>query len=178
MRFVIIHVLAPGSALGLEAARTQAHALTGSAQALRYPPHITLRTGIVCPDDRAETVALDFLAHASRGAPARAWTAGLRCEEYTPGHGLIALEVRSDGSLEALHSHLLEFDAWAKGPQRSFHPHLTIAFDDLDRAQTQRLADYFAEPPHRLIDFEFTVDSVALYRETPQRWVEAGRTSL
>jgi len=178
VRFVIIHALAAGSAPGLEAARAAAREMTGSVQALRYPPHVTLRTGIVCPDDRADTVALEFLGHAARGRPARAWTTGLRSEVYAPGHGLVALGVASDGSLEALHRHLLEFTAWAKGPQTSFHPHLTIAFDDLDAAAAERLTAYLNEPERRPADFGFTVDSVALYRETAERWVEVARVSL
>ncbi len=178
MRFVIIHALAEGSAPSLETARAEAHALTGSVKALRYPPHVTLRTGIICPDEVAEAVAQDFLTHAALAQPARAWTAGLRHEVYSPGHGLVAMKVKSDGSLEALHRHLLQFKAWIKGPQNSFHPHLTIAFDDLDEAWTRTLTKHFSSAARKPADFSFTVDSVALYRETPERWVEAGRTPL
>lgn len=152
--------------------------MTGSAQALRYPPHVTLRTGIVCPDEVAEAVALDFLAHASLAKPARAWTAGLRHEVYAPGKGLVALKVASDGTLEALHRHLLQFKVWAKGSQNAFHPHLTIAFDDLDEAATHRLAKHFTTPECRLADFGFAVDSVALYYEKPEGWAMFGSTPL
>jgi 2'-5' RNA ligase len=178
LRFVIIHALTPGFAPGLETARAQAHQLTGSAQALRYPPHVTLRTGLVCPDELAESVAQEFLGHAAKSRPARAWTAGWRNELYAPDHGLVALEVRSDGSLETLHRQLLEFKAWAKGPQSSFRPHLTVAFDDLDRTGMQSLAEHFGRPENKLADFSFTVDSVALYYERPEGWMMFGSVPL
>jgi 2'-5' RNA ligase len=178
LRFVIIHALAQGTARAFEAARDEAHALTGSKQALRYPPHVTLRTGIICPDEVAEAVALDFLSHAALAKPARAWTSGLRHEVYSPGHGLVALNVRSDGSLETLHRHLLQFKAWAKGPQKSYHPHLTIAFDDLDEAGTKTLTKHFSAPQRRLADFGFTVDSVALYYEKSEGWALFGSVPL
>ena len=178
MRFVIIHALPPGSAPGLEKARAAAHELTGTSQALRYPPHVTLRTGLVCPDELADSVALEFLGHAAKARPARAWTLGLRHELYAPDHGLVALEVHSDGSLETLHRHLLEFKAWAKGPQAAFRPHLTVAFDDLDKAATARLAEHFARSENRLVDFGFTVDTVALYYERPEGWTKFGSVPL
>ena len=97
---------------------------------------------------------------------------------YSPGHGLVALKVRSDGSLEMLHRHLLQFKAWIKGPQNSFHPHLTIAFDDLDQAWTKTLTKHFSTPARKPADFGFTVDSVALYYEKPEGWTEFGSVPL
>lgn len=181
MRFVIITLPPKVIRDRIDALRRPLNEKVGAQEALRYPPHLTLRTGLVCPDDRAAEVADAFLAHARtlNAVPVR--TEGLFYTAYgEPGaeRGMVGWTVGSTGPLLALHRGLLEFTAWAKGPQGAFRPHLTLAFDDLgaDEVEYLRRTISALDPP--VPNFSWTLDNVALYHEADSQWVEWDHTSL
>jgi Bacterial phosphonate metabolism protein (PhnI) len=61
VRFVIITVPPPELSVLLESTRAAAASLTRSCAALAYPPHITLRTGAVVPEESVESFASGLL---------------------------------------------------------------------------------------------------------------------
>jgi len=181
MRFVIITLPPKTIRDRIDALRRPLNEEVGAQEALRYPPHLTLRTGLVCPDDRAKDVAEGFLAHAAglNAVPVR--TEGLFYTTYgDPGkeRGMVGWTVSATGPLLALHRGLLGFTDWAKGPQGAFRPHLTLAFDDLGAGEVEQLRQTIAtmEPP--VPNFSWTIDHVALFHETSAGWIEWSRVSL
>lgn len=180
MRFVIITLPPPGIQGQIEAIRRPLNVRVGAVQALRYPPHVTLRTGLVCPDDRAEAVADAFLAHAARFGAVEASTEGLFFTAYGPAdapRGMVGWSVTPSPALVALHRGLLAFTPWQKGPQGAFRPHLTLAFDDLTPGGVEVIRREL-EASGPVPDFAWTVDRVCLYHELPQGWVEWSSVSL
>lgn len=181
MRFVIISLPPKTIRDRIDALRRPLNQEVGAREALRYPPHVTLRTGLVCPDDRAKEVAEAFLAHAGTWNAVPVRTEGLFYTTYgDPGQerGMVGWTVGSTGPLLALHRGLLAFTDWAKGPQGAFRPHLTLAFDDLGADEVEHLRQTIAtlEPP--VPNFSWTLDHVALFHETPEGWIEWSRVSL
>ncbi len=181
MRFVIISLPPRVIRDRIDALRRPLNEEVGANQALRYPPHLTLRTGLVCPDDQADEAAQAFLAHASTLGAVPVRTEGLFFTTYgDPGweRGMVGWSVGASGPLLALHRGLLAFTPWAKGPQGAFRPHLTLAFDDLGGAEVEHLRQKIEALQPPVPNFSWTVDHVALYHETPQGWVEWDRAAL
>ena len=57
VRFIIITVPPPALSVLLESARAAAASLTRTCAALAYPPHVTLRTGALVPEESVESFA-------------------------------------------------------------------------------------------------------------------------
>jgi len=181
MRFVVIGLPPPALCDEIEVLRRPLNRLVGAVQALRYPPHLTLRTGLVCPDDRADEVSRGFLAHAATLFQAPVATRGLFYTTYgvpEDKRGMVGWSVLPSFELLALHQGLLEYSAWQKGPQNGFQPHLTLAFDDLSPAGVETLRAELARRSEPVPDFRWTLDRVSLYHELPGGWVEWNTAAL
>ena len=179
MRFVVITLPPADVCRTIEDLRRPLNALVGAREALRYPPHLTLRTGLVCPDGQAADVARAFLAHAATLSSVPVTTAGLFYTVYgDPGaeRGMVGWHFPLTEALQDLHRGLLEFTSWPKGPQGRFQPHLSLAYHDLTPGGVEVLRSRLAETP--VPDFSWTADHVALYHELPEGWAEWGRTRL
>jgi 2'-5' RNA ligase len=163
--------------LPLEIFRRRWNEQLGAVEALRYPAHITLRTGLLCPDDQASQVAQEFLAHAALAHATDVSTDGLFFTAYgDPPRGMAGWHVPLTAGLQRLHSHLLAFAAWQKGPQVAFEPHLSLAYHDISPDQLTELRMELAgvEVPSA----SWRLDHVALYHEVEGSWVEWARTGL
>ena len=163
--------------LQLEAFRRPWNERFSAREALRYPAHITLRTGLVCPDDQAAVVAHDFLEHASRASPTEVATDGLFFTTYgDPLRGMVGWHVPVTAGLLRLHRHLLAFTSWQKGPQATFEPHISLAYNDITPGQLPELRSGIEAV--EIPSAAWVVDHVALYHESPAGWVEWSRTPL
>lgn len=181
MRFVIITLPPPAIRDEVEALRRPLNEAVGAREALRYPPHLTLRTGLVCPDDRADEVARAFLAFAAPLNSVGVQTQGLFFTTYGPPaneRGMVGWSVAVTPGLWELHRGLLGFTDWAKGVQGEFRPHVTLAFDDLRVEDVETLRQRLAASPSPVPEFSWTIDHVALYFEGREGWLEWDRTAL
>lgn len=181
MRFVIITVPPTPVADAIEALRRPWNQAVGTKEALRYPPHITLRTGLVCPDDDAPKAAEAFLSHAARCRPAVVRTQGLFFTTYGARGNeqhMAAWSVALSDALLALHQNLLLFTDWKKGPQGPFRPHLSLSYGDLSSQGLETLRHGLGALVPPVADFVWTIDHVALFHETPDGWVEWGRARI
>lgn len=171
MRFVIISVPPQPIADAIEAFRRPINEQVGASEALRYPPHITLRTGLVCPDDKAALVANQFLAFAEECSAVEVSTAGLFFSAYgEPPRGMVGWSVPMTSSLVALHERLLGFRDWAKGPQGPYQPHLSLCYGDLTVAALESLRKQ--SQLWQVPDWRWTLNHVGLYYEKETGWVE------
>mgnify|MGYP005845143439 CR=1 FL=1 len=143
MRFIIISV--PPEPLYGELRSLQAFfsAESGAREALRYPPHITLRTGLLCPDEAAEKAAHAFLEHAGRVGSAEVRSKGPVASGYRDSggveRGFLGYPVEPTEHLMKLHQGLLAFEPWRKGPQGSFEPHISLCYQDISAAAAKDL---------------------------------------
>lgn len=149
------------------ALKQEVHRLTGSRNAVRLPPHITLIPPQHQPDDFAAacTAALaTFAATQSRfpvGLDGFAWF----------GDRTLFVRVSEDAALRQFHAALQDWcQQWlpAVRPEtRPFTPHLTLATRDLPPAQVPALRAAFAA---RAYTASFAVHNITLFRHDGQQW--------
>jgi 2'-5' RNA ligase len=149
------------------ALKQEVHALTGSRNAVRLPPHITL-----LPPLRE---SIEFEAQCT--AALAAFAAGEAAFEVALdgfgwfGDRTLFVRVREGAALRALHARLMAWCA-AHLPQvrpenRPYTPHLTLATRDLPPAQVPGLRQLFGG---RAYAAAFAVAQLALFRHDGRQW--------
>lgn len=143
LRFIIIAVPPPGTAAEIQALREPLCRKYGALWALSYPPHVTLRTGAVVPEEKAGEFCDRFAAtlagvgaFAMRAGPARHGRMSYEGEE----HFFLYLPVMLDQPLAELNRRLLSYTAYRKSVCTEFKPHLTLLWGDLPKAEESTLA--------------------------------------
>jgi 2'-5' RNA ligase len=157
------------------ALKQEVHGLTGSRNAVRLPPHITL-----LPPFRE---GADFEQHCA------AALAAFAAEEVAFGVALdgfawfgdrtLFVRVREGAALRAFHARLMTWCA-AHLPQvrpenRPYTPHLTLATRDLPPAQVPQLRALFGARPYAAA---FVVRALTLFRHDGQQWQPCATFSL
>lgn len=181
LRFVIISTPPPDLRDVLDDFRRPLNELVGAREALRYPPHLTLRTGLTCPEELAEDVGYRFLRHAAGFATFPVQTGPLFANVYGEGaseRGMLAWPIKPTEQLLALHRYLLEFSEWQKGAQAPYQPHVSAVYGDIGRRQLKRLTDYLASSAAPVPQATWILDHVALFVERATGWKEWGRAEL
>lgn len=163
----LLALLAPEPvAADIWALKHEVHQLTGSRNALRLPPHITLLPPMT-QDEAFEAGCVAALeAFAATRAPFQVAVEGFAWF----GNRTLFVHVH-EGAVHAFHA---ELTAWcaahlpAVRPEtRPFTPHLTLATRDLPPAQVPALRELFARRAYRA---RFTVQDFTLFRHNGQRW--------
>jgi hypothetical protein len=131
----------------------------------------------VGPDERAEEVGASFLRHASQLHAVRGSTSGLFFAVYgEPARGMAGWRVPLTPELEHLHVGLLGFKEWQKGPQGSFQPHISLAYEDVTPLQLEELRVDLTKVA--VPEAHWLIDHVALFTEMEHTWVEWARVPL
>lgn len=180
MRFVIIHSIQQDAGYFLETIRQQLSAAGAGKAALAWPVHLTLRTGLLCPDDQAGKAADDFLAHAADCRRVALEVQDLVASEYGPPEnpkGFLGLELEPSRSLLELHSRLLAYKPWAKSEQTEYHPHITLAYEDCSPAAARELLPLARDALERLPPLPW-LDRVELWHQVGEVWKPWGRVGL
>jgi 2'-5' RNA ligase len=149
------------------ALKQEVHQLTGSRNAVRLPPHITLIPPLR-QDDAFEAACTAALTSFAATQPS--FRVGLDGFAWFGGRTLF-VRVSGAAALQRFHAALM---AWcgthlpAVQPEtRPFTPHLTLATRDLPPAQVPALREQFAA---RSYAAEFAVYSLTLFRHDGQHW--------
>jgi 2'-5' RNA ligase len=149
------------------ALKQEVHRLTGSRNAVRLPPHITL-----LPPFRAPAAfEADYLAALAEFAITESpFDVALDGFAWFGNRTLFVHVARAE-ALKAFHTRLVN---WCTEhlPQvplesRPFTPHLTLATRDLPPAQAPELRQLFAE---RQYEATFAVAGLTLFRHDGQQW--------
>jgi hypothetical protein len=116
-----------------------------SREALRYPPHLTLRTGLVCPDEASTAAILAISDYICRLSSVEVRSAGPEASSYQDAagneHGFLGYRMELSTELLALHNGLLAYKPWQKGPQGTFEPHLSLCYHDITAATASLLLE-------------------------------------
>lgn len=149
------------------ALKQEVHRRTGSRNAMRLPPHITLLPPL-SQDNAFEAKAAAALTAfaATQAAPA----VGLDGFAWF-GSRTLFVHVSEAEPLKALHAALT---TWCAGhlpevprENRPFTPHLTLATRDLPAAQVPELRQLFAQ---RTYQASFVARQLTLFRHDGQQW--------
>lgn len=151
---------------------------TGSKTALMYPPHITMRTGAMVPDEKTDEFITGFDRHLEDARMVEVATGGIKTTTYTKPAGktgyLLYYDIHLTRQLEQLHTYLLEYDTFIKRKQPEFHPHLTLAFDDLTQSACANALNAIQSGAYQPVKhYKWEIDTIALYVKEKDRWVPA-----
>jgi 2'-5' RNA ligase len=153
------------------ALKQEVHQLTGSRNAVRLPPHITLIPPLRQPDDFEVrgTAALSEFA-----ATQPAFNVSLDGFAWF-GDRTLFVRVSEAAALKHLHAALTAWCATqlpeVPAESRPFTPHLTLATRDLPAAQVPALRQRFATRPYAAT---FEVQQLTLFRHDGQHWQPRG----
>jgi 2'-5' RNA ligase len=149
------------------AIKQEVHQLTGSRNAVRLPPHITLIPPLRQPDDFAAALGSALAAFARTQT---SFAVGLKNFRWF-GNRTLFVHVSQPEPVQAFHAALT---AWCAEhlPQvpresRPFTPHMTLATRDLPTAAVPELRQHFGA---RSYQAAFEVNSFVLFRHDGQQW--------
>jgi 2'-5' RNA ligase len=142
------------------ALKQEVHRLTGSRNAVRLPPHITLLPPFRAP---AAFEAEYLAALAEFAATESAFEVALDGFAWFDDRTLFVRVVAAE-ALQAFHARLR---GWCAAEHRPYTPHLTLATRDLPPAQVPALRQLFAERPYAAA---FAVAGLTLFRHDGQQW--------
>jgi 2'-5' RNA ligase len=174
VRFIVITTPPCDVVARIDEVRRRVNEIGGSRAALAYPPHVTLRTGALVPAPLVSKFLDSFDAVVGRWSPFAIRTDGVWQTSYRDRDQekfLVGYRIVKDPPLAQLNERLLRCTTWRASDRLHFEPHLTLAFDDLDRDGFRRVADWLRENPAELPSgFEWTCDNVGLYRREGEEW--------
>jgi 2'-5' RNA ligase len=176
MDLYLVATLPPEPILGqVWALKQEVHERTGSRNAIRLPPHITL----VPPTRQASGFdALAATALTEFAEKHSSCTVGLHNFSWF-GNRTLFVKVVESQPLLTLHSDL---QAWCrqrlptiKPETRPFTPHMTLATRDIPPATVPALQQEFK---HREYQATFEVQALTLFRHNGQRWESIAQCTL
>jgi len=175
IRLIIITVPPPAVAAELETLRRALCDRYRAPWALAYPPHVTLRTGVLVPPEAMPAFLGTFGTLFEEIQPFPIRTEAARC-----GHvdlegrrqPFVFLPVIQDDSLRRLHRTLLAYRPYCKSDKTHFEPHLTLLCDELTPEDWQALQAEVRDAPQRFgKTYTWPCDNVALFVQDGPRWV-------
>jgi 2'-5' RNA ligase len=175
VRFIIITVPPPELSVLLESARKEAATLSHSCAALAYPPHITMRTGAVVPEESAESFADGLRESLGAWRPFTIHARGFFRAAYSSADGkplhMVAWKVQADPHLVGLHARLASYTPFQRRAQPVFEPHLTLAFEDITEEAAVRLLRAAEKTPQTFPpELSWPCTNVGLYRKNEFHW--------
>ncbi|MBN1850661.1 MAG: 2'-5' RNA ligase family protein [Deltaproteobacteria bacterium] len=142
--------------------------------ALTYPPHITLRTGVIVPQDNMENYLSDFTNLIKDQKPFRIRTDKIKSTIMRNGDDwkfFIYLPVIQDHALIHLNRHLLSYCRYRKSNQISFYPHMTLLWDSLTVKEQEEVKATMNRDRRFTECYEWMCDNVSLYIRKEDHWV-------
>jgi 2'-5' RNA ligase len=181
-RFVIISVLPEPVRSEIRSLTEELSLLSESVTAMSYPPHITLRTGSVVPQnmiakyiDGFRNVISRFKEKGSVKRPARTLELEfIRYKENGLTKNMIAYTVEKSAWLADLNMILLEYKDFIKSDKTDFYPHISLAYEDLDDVNFMKLKKHIYSNKNLFFrNFSFDLDNISLYhRNDNGNWQE------
>ncbi|TGE28771.1 2'-5' RNA ligase family protein [Hymenobacter metallicola] len=149
------------------AMKQEVHQLTGSRNAVRLPPHITL----IPPLRQPEAFEPEFRATLAEFAKTQArFSVGLQDFRWF-GNRTLFVQVAQPGPVQAFHAALVAWCAQhaprVPRENRPFTPHMTLATRDLPTSAVPELRSLFVA---RHYQATFAVGSFVLFRHDGQQW--------
>lgn len=154
--------------------RASCSGVSFSHAAAAYPPHVTLRTGVIVPQLGMRAFLDEFGLLLAEIKPFEIRTGEIVTRTMLRDAGevpIVALEIEPNAALLSLNARLLEYETYRASDRTLFWPHLTLAFQDLSPDGLRNLERYLAAREDiRSRHFGWTCDNVSLYRQRGSHW--------
>jgi 2'-5' RNA ligase len=158
----------------IETIRKELNTLAGSRVALSYPPHITLRTGVIVPETEISDFVREFGQLLYGEKPFPVCTEGIYCGTYEQDgipQPIVCYLIKKEKPFLALNKKLLSYYKYRKSDRTGFEPHLTIAYEDLTFEGFEKIQNHIANHPElHARTFSWTCNHVGLYVHEADRW--------
>lgn len=181
-RLVIISALPDNAAQAVRAIQERCCGVAGSREALAYPPHITLRTGVLVPPEEMDKFIGGFTDLVRDVAAFELRTSGILTGRLGGEYGqapIVCYQIASSEALASLNAQLNSYQPYRKSNRMAFHPHLSIAYGDLTEEGLIAIKRFLQEHPVlRQREIKWICDNVSLYVKEGGQWVEFHRMPL
>ena len=175
IRFIIITLPPEHIQTEINNLRTPLCKQSNSFQALTYPPHVTLRTGAIVPLEHITTYIQDFETLLAEQKPFSIESGEIDYGSYFQNDikkYYIFYKINLSEELAALNKKLLTFKSYIKSNKTTFHPHLTLVFDDLEETRYKELVSRIESNSIYLSKkFKWICNNVCLYHFSQSKWV-------
>ncbi len=141
-RLIIITVAQPEVAKQIQNLRSPLCHRYSAPWALRYPPHITLRTGLIVPNNKLDEVFQTFthIVDATQPFTIQTQTTAYSQMKYEDEeHFFIYQPVQETPALMSLNQQLLTYRDYRKSDKMTFYPHLTLFWGDIPKNEEAML---------------------------------------
>ncbi|MFA6963803.1 MAG: 2'-5' RNA ligase family protein [Patescibacteria group bacterium] len=138
-------------------------------EALSWPPHVTLRPGLIVPSDKIADMISQFKEFISPIGPIQVVLSGFKFFDNAIVGGtaknpyVATVDVAKGAELSGINRKLLQFNAFPAQQARAFDPHVTLAYNDVTEEKFTEIKRYLAD---RDFDEKSTIDAIALYENT------------
>ena len=148
-------------------------AIGNTITAKQYPPHITLRTGVNIPEHKRDFFFQDFKKVTDELPAFSVKTQGIDIISYIDnGKTRYLIYYKIEKSREILYTNkkLLSYSLFKKSNKTRFHPHMSLAYNDIDKTGLSRIKSYLKNNNYRK-DFCWLCDNVGFYYEENGKWL-------
>lgn len=143
--------------------------------AVTYPPHVTLRTGAIVPEKEINTFLKGFESHLHGWSPFSIELDGIHSDTYRSEGAekrIVYYKIKPNNELNRLNEKLLKYKPFIKSNPSAFHPHLSLAYDDLSSQGHSRIKRLMADNPNLLPSgTSWICDTVSLYFKPADCWI-------
>ncbi len=166
IRLVIVSILPEPVFTEIHSIQAELSKICGSVEALAFPPHITIRTGVIVPAGEMPGFISEFGKIIGSRSQFKVKTGRLVKTEYME-NGLkkyIALySVEKTEQLVRLNRDCLTYEKYRKSEKKEFHPHISLAYEDLSKLGFETACRHIeANQNDYERSFEFNLNNVSL----------------
>jgi 2'-5' RNA ligase len=158
----------------LDILRKELNEIAGSSYALQYPPHVTLRTGFLVPENKINSFIDEFGLLFSQQKTFRIETGGIHGGFYMQNNirrPIVYFSIKPDQSLLSLNKRLLAYTQYRKSSRTHFDPHLSIAYRDLSMKGFERLKEIIENRSDlKKQQHRWVCDHAGLYVKNGESW--------
>lgn len=172
-RFIIIATFDKVITEEIENIRSALNLNYGCNWALKYPTHITLRTGIIIPENNIDRVIKEFGKIAENQKQININLLPAKCG-YSKYEGenkfFVYFPVEKSHELLQLHKNLLAYKDFIKDKQKNYSPHVTLLWDNIADNHTREIKQYVSEKDYFQKQRSIILNNVSFFYQHIDQW--------
>jgi 2'-5' RNA ligase len=181
-RFIIINVI-PQPFYNVAFDMMKRCGINGNSKtALSYPPHLTLRTGVILENQNIPGFIKEFGEVVSLQGPLEVKINGIMTTDHfqdEENNYIAYYNVEKTEKLVNLNNLLLTYHKYKKSYKTDFQPHISICYGDLTRENYNRVASYInTNDSIKNFKTSYILENVCLYINKYGHWEEYHRYNL
>jgi 2'-5' RNA ligase len=153
-----------------------------SKTALTYPPHMTLRTGVILENENISGFISEFGEIVNKQSPVEVKINGIKTTDHfqdEKNNYIAYYNAEKNEKLASLNNALLSYHKYKKSSKKNFQPHISICYGDLTRETFGKVESFLDQNKNiKNIKTSYILDNVSLYTNKEGLWEEYYRYNL